>query len=502
MSNQNLRKVAQKPRVFVISDISNEPDDAESLVRFLLYSNEFDVRGLVACTSTWMPRVTHCDDMEKIVHAYARVVDSLNAHVHSDNQYRPAKYYLDMIKSGPRCYGKEALAADAALSEGTTALLERLDESDEPLWILFWGGTNTLAQALQYAQQTRSDADFTALQAKLRVYTISDQDDTSAWIRTRFPDIFYISSIHGWNRYGLAAWTGIAGESHYGFDAGGPDSTKITKEWIKEHIQIGPLGQAYPDFMFIPEGDTPTFLYLIQNGLGSPENPEWGSWGGRYIKTDIGGASNHYSDVADQVIGQDGRKHISNQATIWRWRDAYQNDFAARMQWSLGKKFAECNHSPVVVVNDSTSGPEPLLVEAEVDSEIVLDASKSYDPDEGDELTFKWMHYKDCTATQWSVDREVPDVTITDVSKAAEGQREGSVVKVKMPPPEKCAVERFSGKAQEKGKIMHLVLSVTDNGTPALTTYKRVVVQVTNKELRGGRDHAVESIAEAVHAGG
>ncbi|ETN44547.1 uncharacterized protein HMPREF1541_10217 [Cyphellophora europaea CBS 101466] len=502
MEAQKLRKVEQKPRVFVISDISNEPDDAESLVRFLLYSNEFDVRGLVACTSTWMPRVTHCDDMEKVVRAYGQVVDNLNAHVHPDNTYQPAKYYLDMIKSGPQCYGKEALAADAALSEGTSMLLQRLDESEEPLWVLFWGGTNTLAQALQYAKQTRSDAENTRLRAKLRVYTISDQDDTSMWIRTKFPDIFYISSIHGWNRYGLATWTGIAGETHYGFDAGGPDSTKISKDWIKRHIQIGPLGAAYPDFMFIPEGDTPTFLYLIQNGLGSPEHPDWGSWGGRYMKTDIGGASNHYSDVPDHVVGQDGRKHASNQATIWRWRDAYQNDFAARMQWSLHKDFAKCNHAPIVVVNDSTLGPEPLHIEAEVESEVVLDASKSYDPDAGDELTFNWMHYKDCSATQWSVDQEVPDILVTDISRVADGQRARSVVRVKMPGPEKCAVERFSGKAQEKGMIMHLVLSVTDNGKPALTTYKRVVVQLTNPELKGGRDRAVDSIAEVVHANG
>ena len=33
-----------KPRVFVLTDISNEPDDEESLVRFLVYANEYDVK--------------------------------------------------------------------------------------------------------------------------------------------------------------------------------------------------------------------------------------------------------------------------------------------------------------------------------------------------------------------------------------------------------------------------------------------------------------------------
>src|ERR1700687_5534492 len=43
-----------RPRVIVMTDIANEPDDQMSLVRFLLYSNQFDVEGLVATTSTWM----------------------------------------------------------------------------------------------------------------------------------------------------------------------------------------------------------------------------------------------------------------------------------------------------------------------------------------------------------------------------------------------------------------------------------------------------------------
>lgn len=116
----------------------------------------------------------------------------------------------------------------------------------------------------------------------MRVYAISDQNDTATWIRRTFSDIFHISSVHGWNWYGLAAWTGISGDKSYGFDMGGPDFTKVSKAWIKENIQIGALGSAYPDYMFIPEGNTPIFHYLMQNRLGKPEHPGRGSWGGRY----------------------------------------------------------------------------------------------------------------------------------------------------------------------------------------------------------------------------
>ncbi|KAJ9652714.1 hypothetical protein H2198_008033 [Neophaeococcomyces mojaviensis] len=490
-NRQKLRVCRSKPRVFIVSDISNEPDDAESLVRYLLYSNEFNTRGLVACTSTWMKRVVHPEDMEKIVRAYAQIFDNLNHHVHPDNLYPHPDHILSLIRTGPALYGKEALEAAVPLSDGAKLLIERLDESDDALWVLCWGGTNVLAQALQHIQQKRSEEESARLRSKIRVYAISDQDDTGMWIRQSFPDIFYISSTHGWNQYGLAAWTGISGDKFYGFDQGGPDFTKLTKEWLKEHIQIGPLGRAYPDYQFIPEGDTPTFLYLVQNGLGSSEHPNWGSWGGRYALTDLGQAGLHYSDVADRVVGLDGKTYASNHATIWRWRDSYQNDFAARMQWTISADPSTCNHAPVALVNESTPGPEPLLLEAEVGAQIVLDASQSYDPDE-DELTFTWFQYKDITATQWMVDAEVATIDIENLDEEKAGRK----VRVRLPPAERCAVDMFSGEPKEKGQVFHFILELKDSGTPSLTAYKRVVVQVTDRELRGRRDKAVESIAE------
>ncbi|KPI45549.1 uncharacterized protein AB675_244 [Cyphellophora attinorum] len=431
--------------------------------------------------------------MEKIVRAYSKVVDSLNRNTHPKNPYPSGEAIMTLIATGPALYGKEALQEDVPLSEGSRLLLERLDESDAPLWVLCWGGTNVLAQALKHAERERSVGDLQKLRSKIRVYAISDQDDTGMWIRNHYPDIFFISSVHGWNQYGLAAWTGISGDKYYKFDQGGPDFSKVSKEWIKENIQIGDLGAAYPDYMFIPEGDTPTFLYLIQNGLGSSEHPEWGSWGGRYQSTDVAEspAGRHYTDTVDTVVGKNGQQYISNHATIWRWRDAFQNDFAARMQWTLGKKPSECNHAPVVIVNDSDAGPGHLYVEAEAGATISLDASRSYDPD-GDKISFEWFQYSEVSATQWSVKSEVETCEIR-----SEGTEPGRVVSIRLPSPEKCAVDLFTGEARQKGQVMHFVLMVKDNGVPALTTYKRVVVQVTNKELRGGRAQAVHSIAEA-----
>ncbi|KAJ9148361.1 Cellulose-binding protein [Pleurostoma richardsiae] len=422
-------------------------------------------------------------DMEKIINAYAGAVDNLNKHAHPSSQYPPAHVLKSLIRSGPPVYGFAAVGDDIPLSEGGKLLLERLEApSAQPLWVLCWGGTNVLAQVLLKIRNSYSASEAEALRAKLRVYTISDQDDTAAWIRTQFPDIFYISSVHGWNQYGMAAWTGISGDKYYLFDQGGPDFTKLTKEWIKENIQIGPLGSAYPDYIFIPEGDTPTFLYLIQNGLGVPEQPDCGSWGGRYRLTDIseaGPKSRHFSDAVDHVVGKDGKTHISSQAAIWRWRDAYQNDFAARIRWTLTPDFAKANHHPVICI-DGSFGTEPVVVRAEAGSLLTFDASETYDPDEGDSLTFKWWHYREPSATQWAIQFEV---TALEIEKL---DTEGKRVQVLVPGPDKCCVELISRKAVSEGQVLHLILEVTDSGTPALTSYRRIMIQTTNKDLRGG----------------
>ncbi|KAL4886529.1 hypothetical protein BJY04DRAFT_204773 [Aspergillus karnatakaensis] len=418
MAQSRLRVCRTKPRVFIISDISNEPDDAESLVRYLLYSNDFDTRGLVACTSTWMKRAVHPEDMLKIINAYDQVVSNLNHHVHPENQYSPGQTFIDMLRTGPALYGKEALNPDVPLSDGAKLLIDRVSESTQPIWILCWGGTNVLAQALAHVSTTLTAAEHRTFRAKLRVYAISDQDNTGALIRHKYPDIFYITSIHGWNQYGNALWTGISGDKFYGFDAGGPDSTLISHAWIRENIQLGILGK---------------------NGLGDPEHPEWGSWGGRYLPLDSspGSIFNQYHDATDR----------------------------------LSPEIKDANHAPLVDVNGSGFGPEPLFLDVPSGSVIELDASRSYDPD-GDELAFNWFHYKDVTATQWIIDDEVGTVEFEDLSETS-----GRVVRARL--PGKCSVHDSVGLAVPQGQVLHLVLEVTDSGTPAMTVYKRVVLRTS-----------------------
>lgn len=228
------------------------------------------------------------------------------------------------------------------------------------------------------------------LRSRLRVYAISDQDTTGTWIQARWPDIFYVSSVHGFTQFGAATWPGMNSN-----DNGFANTTKVTDDWVTPNIRVGALGAVYPLIEFGLEGDTPSFLWLLPNGLSDPERPDLGGWGGRYTRVvDLNGF-NAYGSVSEVLSLSDGGQYGSMQATIWRWRDAMQDDFAARMQWTLNRTIGEVSHPPMVNVNGS-AGPGSLQFQLGANQSIILDAAKTCDADHpGDisELEFEWFGY-------------------------------------------------------------------------------------------------------------
>lgn len=147
------------------------------------------------------------------------------------------------------------------------------------------GGANTLAQALLHARATNTLLQLERLVSKLRVYAISDQDDAGPWLRREFPSLHYIAtpSTQDGEQYASATWTGISGDRFYK-NAPGADFTTFTAAWVDAHVRSkGPLGAMYPHPCCIHEGDTPSFLGLIDNGLASAMSPTFGGWGGRYV---------------------------------------------------------------------------------------------------------------------------------------------------------------------------------------------------------------------------
>jgi hypothetical protein len=458
-----------KSRVIVLSDIGNEPDDQMSLVRFLLYSNEIDVEGLIATTSTWQRGKASPEIMRTVISAYGKVRPNLMLHASG----WPSEAALDaLVSAGQSQYGMAATGPDK-MSAGAKAIITAADKADaRPLWISVWGGANTLAQALIQVRATRSPEELAAFIAKLRVYSISDQDDAGPWIRREFQNLFYIvkPSPPDSQEYASATWTGISGDVYYRIP--GADTSLVTNEWLDKNIRSkGPLGAAYPKYMFIMEGDTPSFLGLIRNGLNAPENPNWGGWGGRYVLRQPYGETHPIwtqgGDMFRRVSSADSVGDVtSDHATIWRWRSAYQNDFAARMDWTI-KDVAHANHPPQISFSGDDGGT-PINLSVQVGKTFTLDASMTRDPDRN-KLSYRWFHYAEAGVGD--------GVNLADVSIKSANSPRPTITAISP-----CRKAWIDGYVPCKGNgIAHIILAVTDNGSPALTRYRRIILAVEPK---------------------
>jgi hypothetical protein len=476
--------------VIVMTDIANEPDDQMSLVRFLLYANGFDVEGLVATTSTWMRDRVRPDVVHSVLDAYEAVQPNLLRHAAG---FPMAAALRAVVASGQPGYGMEA-AGPGRSSSGSELIARAAAKADpRPLWVLAWGGANTLAQALVDLRARTAPSELEALVGRLRVYAISDQDDAGPWLRREFPNLFYIASpsTPDGEEYAFATWTGISGDRFYK-NAPGADFKTFADEWVNANVRSkGPLGKLYPYPCCIHEGDTPSFLGLIDNGLASAMSPAFGGWGGRYVWrrpsgeirafwTQGGDSYPGRDNSRDTVIGVGGKAYTSDQATIWRWREAFQNDFAARMDWSI-KGPREANHNPRVTVNGQP-GTEPLVVEAEVGAPVRLDAAGTHDPD-GDALRFRWFFYPEAGAGipgQPLLGRRRPP------AEAGGAPAPGGIPSAPAggPPelPPRAVVESASGTAStvvaKAPGIAHVILAVEDAGTPSLTSYRRIILKM------------------------
>lgn len=450
-----------KSRLFVLSDIEADPDDTQSLIRLLLYANEIDIEGLVATTSVHQKNRLAPDSLRRVIGEYAKVRGNLALH---DPAYPKADALLGLVGAGQPVYGMAGVG-EGKSTDGSRRLIAALERPDSrPLWVAGWGGPNTLAQALWDIRATRSPEEAERLVAKLRVYTISDQDDSGAWMRKEFPGLFYVVSPGG---YGAATWLGISTV------VDGIDNTAISNGWLARNIQQGhgPLGAAYPDTAYGMEGDTPSFLGLVPNGLNEPERPDWGGWGGRYERriperseTDPDGfnggvpvpaetrpiwtnAVDSYTPFVARAHGPAiepmDRTYTGFRETLWRWRDAFQNDFAARMDWTTSKP-GEANHPPIVRL----AHPDRMTVKP--GDVVQLSALGTTDPD-GDSLSYRWFQYKEAGTHGEPI----------EMWGAANLYARGFTA-----PP---ASEPYEA---------HFIVAVTDKGSPPLTRYRRVVVTV------------------------
>ncbi|MFN3148859.1 DUF1593 domain-containing protein [Bremerella sp.] len=453
---QNMDSV--RPRVIVTSD--GEIDDECSLVRFLLYANEFDIEGLITSSSQYHAhghRWAGDDWMQPYLEAYAKVYPNLVKH---DPRYPAPEFLQKRTLLGN-------VTAEGEMEEvtaGSARIVEvLLDKSDpRPIWIQAWGGTNTIARALKTIAEEHPDR-MAEVAKKIRLYLIWEQDDTYQnyirphWqeygIQTIISDQF-IALFYKWKQY-----------------VPSDEQAYLVGSWMRANIleNHGPLCSLYKahekddkEFNvgdFRSEGDTPAFLFNIPNGLRSDEAPNYGGWGGRFVKVRENTwldpvAETGYQYPEGRWYGNSawGRQRLAlgkpNDAELvaylkpqWRWIGAIQNDFAARADWCI-EPYGGANHAPQIKLkgkpNRKVNPGETVLLKA-----------TATDPD-NDKLTCRWWHYNEAD----SVTRHVA------IAKSHSANDASFVV------------------PNDRGKQIHIVLEVKDHGTPPLVSYQRIVCEI------------------------
>ena len=471
-----------RPRTIVTTD--PELDDSNSLVRFLLYSAEVETEGLIyassqfhwrgdgkgtrfsvpnreysrggvnlcPCTSwRWKPGERYIDEAVDI---YEKVYPNLKVH---DPNYPTPEYLRSKIREGNVEFDGDT-SKDTPGSNLIKDVL--LDDRGGPVYLQAWGGQSTIARALiaikaQYGNTPEWPAIRDKVSRKAIIQAFGDQDNTNAnYIKPEWPGIEF-------RQMATATW---------GYGARGvvrPEFAKyLSASWTQEHVSsVGPFGffyrvwrdgkQMVPGDVFdyfgmdlsveelkskgfrvwtppqekgawISEGDTSTFMNLIDNGLRAHEDPSFGGWGGR--------------NAADRdAAGATPRDYATA-----RWFEFAQLDFAARLKWTMTPTFAGANHEPRVSV---TSG---LNMKAAPETTVRLTATAS-DPDKN-AVTVTWWQYADADTYAGTITFSSPDALTTTFQVPADAS---------------------------PGQTIHALIQVADNGSPALTSFQRVVVTVT-----------------------
>jgi len=414
-------------RFLIESDAGGDPDDEQSLVRFLLYANEWDIEGIIANRPVTRPQEnlnperTGLGVVRRLIDAYGQCYSNLVQH---DRRYPTAEYLRQRTVAG---YDD----TDAAVQ----LIIATVDKADpRPLWYSDWGtdngaATNNLKRALDRVRRERDAAGYAKFKSRLRLTSYDLYGEHTDKVAPPFPILVntFQPPMDGKRWYHrFSALTAKAG----GFD--------IERDIRTGH---GPLGALYPTNTthWGKEGDTPTFLYLVPNGLGEPEQPSWGGWAGRYgLNTNYSGRPCYWAIERDFWNGTTNRDN-----TLLRWAVHLQNDFRARLDWCV-KDFAHAKHPPAARV----AGELRRTVSS--GQRVLVDASRSSDPD-GQPLRFEWFHYPE------------------------PGTYRGPAVEIREATSPRAS---FTAPRVESECTVHVILAITDAGEPALTRYQRLVLTV------------------------
>lgn len=478
---------AERPRTIVTTD--GEVDDQDSFIRLLLYSNEFDLLGLVYSSSQWHYKgdgkgTTFISEMEstksrygertelrwpgttwmqECIDRYATVYNNLIKHARG---YPTPDHLKSIVKVGNIDFEGE-MANDTEGSDLIKAIL--LDNSNKPVYLQIWGGTNTVARALKSIEdEYKNTPNWHDVQKKVSekaiIYAVLDQDNTyHKYIEPNWPKVKVLyNASQFWNF--AYPWTRMVPDQlqqylegswfkkNIKFDHGEllshyylwGDGTAIQNDPEHDHGDTVKMYQMKMDtFDFISEGDSPAFLHLIDVGLDNLSDASYGGWGGRMVRS----TKNPYRwEDGEMVTDFNPYTNEDDPAyPLTRWIGVLQNDFAARADWCV-MPFEKANHPPVVVLRhaNSLSGKRGSLIRL---------IGFGSDPD-GNTISYKWWQYHE-------VDTYGGKVEIND----------SNMDKASFTIPKNAKV----------GDTIHIILEVSDSGIPKLTRYQRVIVKVAER---------------------
>lgn len=481
-----------KQRIIVTCD--PELDDSNSLIRFLLFSTDFDIEGLIYAssrfhwkgdgkgTTQYLPGREYSSngrdlgpqtkwrwaEGERFIHnqveAYEKVYPNLK--IHNPNYPTPDDLKSKIFVGNVEFEGD--ISHDTPGSDRIKQIL--LDNDPRPVYIQVWGGPSTASRALKSIEdEYKNSPDWEKIKAKVSAkakFCLSGLQDMSYkdYVQPNWPQIesiilnagvinlAYMAKQSVTNAedtiYFSSKWTqenikskGIFGD-HYrvwgdGKQMAPGDFTDYFGQKGYTAEQLRKMGywvwtNPQPEGNFISEGDTPVYLNLINNGLKAFEGQEYGGWGGR--KRELTAEEKVEGYTAPYAMRPKKDEILPN------FLPAIQNNFASRMNWSVTSKYEDGNHEPLI------KGPLSLNVSAGSKVNLKVKAS---DPDK-DNLFLEWRQYK--------VGSYKGDVTF--------GNKNNASTTVNIPSDAK------------RGETIHLVLTATDDQNPSMTSYHRIILTI------------------------